>query len=81
VSRSGHAYIIQGQMQCRFSAHRKPQSLDFWLRENFAKNADTKQAENDVILPLLSTGFFEEGEFPCPDSERLCKGIRMTRAG
>jgi hypothetical protein len=36
---SGHPYIIQGQAQCAgaFSAHRKPQSLDFWLRRTFAK--------------------------------------------
>jgi hypothetical protein len=81
LKESGRRYIIQGQAECRFSTHRKPQSLDFWLRRNFARNPDTKQAVNDVIHQLVSTGFFEAGEFPCPDSGRLCKGIRLIRSG
>jgi len=56
-------------------------TLDFWLRRNFAKSADIKQAVNDVIRQLVSTGFFEEGEFPCPDNGRLCKGIRIVKGG
>lgn len=52
-----------------------------WLRGDFAKNPDAMQAVNGVIRQLGSTGFFEEGEFPCPDTGRLCKGIRIVRAG
>lgn len=81
VKESGRSYIIQGQTQCGFSAHRKSQSLDFWLRKNFAKSRDIKQAVNDVIRQIVSTVFFEEGEFPCPDSGSLCKGIRLVHAG
>src|SRR5580658_1993278 len=81
VKKSGRRYIIQGQVECRFSAHRKPQSLDCWLRRNFAKNCDIKQAVNDVIRQLVSSGLFEEGEFPCPDSGRVCKGVRLTQPG
>src|ERR1035441_2560059 len=60
VKESGRTYIIQGQTQCGFRAHRKPKSLDFWLRRDFAKSPDTKQAVNDVIRQLVFTGFFEE---------------------
>ena len=81
VMSSGLAFIIQGQAQCRFSAHRKPRSLDFWLRGNFANSPDVKQAVNEVIRQLVSTGLFEEGEFPCPDSGRSCKGVRIVQAG
>lgn len=81
VRESGRSYIIQGQANCRFSAHRKPRSLDFWLRKNYAKSGDIKQAVNDVMRQLVSSGLFEEGEFPCPDSGRLCKGIRLIRSG
>lgn len=77
---SGRPYIIQGQTQCIFSEHPKPRSLDFWLRRKFAKNRDTKQAVNGVIGQLVSTGLFEAGEFLCPDSGRLCKGIRIVKA-
>jgi hypothetical protein len=64
LEESRRRYIIQGQTECRFNTHRKPQSLDFWSRRNFAKNPGTKQAVNDVIHKLVSTGFFEAGEFP-----------------
>jgi hypothetical protein len=81
VKKSGRAYIIQGQTQCRLSAHRKPRSLDVWLRGNFANSPDVKQAVNEVTRQLVSTGLFEEGEFLCPDSGRVCKGILLVRAG
>lgn len=81
LKNSGRQHIIQGQAKCKFSRHRKPRSLDFWLRRNFARNPDTKQAVNDLIHQLVSTGFFEAGEFPCPDSGRLCKGIRLVPSG
>jgi hypothetical protein len=80
LKESGRQYIIQGQTQCIFSKHPKPHSLDFWLRREFAKNPDIKQAVNDVISQLVSTGLFEPGEFQCPDTGHLCKGIRIVEA-
>jgi hypothetical protein len=80
LNESGRPYIIQGQTQCVFSAHPKRQSLDYWLRQTFVKNHDTKQAVNYVISQLVSTGLFEAGAFQCPDSGRLCKGIRIVEA-
>jgi len=75
---SGRNHIIQGQTNCGLSAHRKPHSLDIWLRRNFADNPDTKQAVNEVVNQLVSTGLFEEGTFLCPDSGRMCKGIQLV---
>jgi hypothetical protein len=80
IKKSGRTYIIQGQTQCAFLAHPKPASLDFWLRRNYAKNPDTKQAVNRVISQVVSTGRFEQGQFICPDSGHLCKGIRIVDA-
>ena len=73
-------YIIQGQKACRRIDHRKPSSLDCWLRDNCARNPDTKQAVNEVIADLVNTGDFTEGDFYCPDSGRRCKRVRIIEA-
>jgi len=75
IRATGRNYIIQGQKACRRIEHPKPNSLDCWLRDNYARNPDTKQAVNEVITDLVATGDFAEGEFYCPDSGRRCKGI------
>ena len=77
IRKSGRDYIIQGQQRCRRSKHTKIQSLDCWLRDNYARNPDTKQAVNEVIEDLINTGEFEESQFQCPDSGRICKGIQI----
>jgi len=69
-------YIIQGQSKCKFTEHTKPNSLDYWLRNNFAKNKDTMQATNDVINQLIQTRIFVLDTLICPDSNRKCKGIK-----
>jgi hypothetical protein len=71
-------YIIQGQVECRREVHPKPSSLDCWLRDNYSQYPDTKQAVNNVIRDLIETGQFEEGIFICPDSKKMCKGIRIV---
>ena len=70
-------YIIQSQKACRRIDHPKPNSLDCWLRDNYARNPDTKQAVNEVMADLINTRDFAEGEFYCPDSGRRCKGVRI----
>lgn len=75
---TGRNYIIQGQQACARGNHTKSSSLDCWLRDNYVKNKDTKQAVNEVIEALVNTGEFEEGKFECPDSEILCKGIKIV---
>lgn len=77
IRQTGRDYIIQGQTQCSREEHPKPHSLDCWLRDNCTQNSDTKQAVNEVIEALVNTGDFEEGRFLCPDSARICKGIRI----
>lgn len=75
---TGRNYIIQGQVHCAMAVHPKPQSLDVWLRKTFAKQPDMKQAVNDVISNLVSTGLFTVGMFICPDSGRFCKGVQFV---
>ena len=77
IRATGRNYIIQGQKACNRRDHPKPRSLDCWLRDNYAKNPNTKQAVNEVMATLVNTGDFEEGEFICPDSGRKCKGVRL----
>jgi hypothetical protein len=77
IRTAGRDYIIQGQKACKRADHPKPNSLDCWLRDKYARNPDTKQAVNEVILALVAIGGFEEGQFMCPDSGRICKGIRL----
>ena len=72
-------YIIQGQRNCCLEGHPKPNSLDVWLRRNFTSRQDTKQATNDVLHEIVSTGLFREGMFTCPDSGRKCKGIKLVK--
>jgi len=78
IRRTGRDYIIQGQKICRRIDHPKPNSLDCWLRDNYASNPDTKQAVNEVISDLVNTGDFVKEDFHCPDSHRRCKGIRIA---
>lgn len=72
-------YIIQGQVNCTLANHPKPKSLDFWIRTNYTSKKDTKQATNDVIQEIIETGLFKIGKFPCPDSGRSCKGIKLVK--
>jgi hypothetical protein len=81
IQHSVRNYIIQGQVQCNRRDHPKPNSLDCWLRDNYARNPDTKQAVNEVIDALVATGDFKPGKFKCPDcpdSGKLCKGIELV---
>ncbi len=78
IEGTGKHYIIQGQTNCGKAEHPKPNSLDWWLRDNYAQNPNTKQAVNEVIDRLVNTGEFEEGIFNCQDSGRMCKGIKIV---
>jgi hypothetical protein len=78
IEQSGRAYIVVGDFDCALADHPKPSSLDYWLRENFAKNKDTKQATNEVITQLVVTGLFEQLDgLRCPDGGQKCKGLRL----
>ena len=78
IMTAGRDYIIQGQQNCSLAEHTKPNSLDYWLRVNYATNADTKQAVNEVVEQLVATGLFEEKDnLRCPDSGNGCKGLKL----
>lgn len=79
INKSGRNYIIQGQRNCIFSDHPKPQSLDYWLRENYTHLKDTKQAVNEVVENLVSTGRFKAKKLECPNSGHYCKGIQLAK--
>lgn len=81
IEASGRNYIIQGQQSVSREKHSKHLSLDYWLRQ-FAKNPDTRQAENFVLDELERTGLFEIAEkLVCPDTGKLCKGLRLVHPG
>jgi hypothetical protein len=76
---SGRDYIIQGQTNCSLANHPKPSSLDVWLRKKCASRSDTKQAVNDVVDQLIATRPFKAEKLRCPDTGKLCKGIRLVQ--
>lgn len=78
IEQSGRDYIIVGEIDCALADHPMPNSLDYWIRENFARNKETKQATSEVITQLLATGLFEELEdLHCPDTGHKSKGLRL----
>jgi hypothetical protein len=79
VAGSGRDYIIIGGINCTFANHKKPQSLDYWLRSHYTNRKDTRQAVTDVINQLCKSGRFKlEKRLVCPDSDRPCKGLRLN---
>ena len=76
VQQSGRDYIIGGAVDCALVDHPKPASLDYWLRENFARNKETKQATLEVIEQLIATGLFQQSyELRCPDANEMSFGL------
>lgn len=74
----GRTDIIQGQQHVTLKNHTKPNSLDYWIRNNVAYNKDTAQATNEVISQLVGTGIFEtDDQLICPDSKNPCNGIKI----
>ena len=71
-------YIITGDVDCALADHPRPSSLDYWLREKFARNKETKQATDPVIRRLVSTGWFERVEdLRCPDTGQKSAGLKL----
>lgn len=78
IRNSNRDYIMIGQMDCSIADHPKPKSLDYWLRENYARNKETKQATDAVVRQLLATGLFEEREnLRCPDTGERSRGLKL----
>jgi hypothetical protein len=81
LEESGRGYIIIGEVDCAFADHPRPRSLDYWLREHFARNKESKQATAAVVSQLLATGLFEEADsLRCPDTGQKSAGLRLKSA-
>jgi hypothetical protein len=74
-------HIIQGQKACTLKNHTKPNSLDYWLRENHSMGkSGTMQATNEVVEQLEATEmFYVVEDLSCPDSGQPCKGLKLTK--
>ena len=78
--KSGRDYTIQGQQNCSFANRTKPNSLDYWLRVNYAVTPDTKRAVNEVAEQLAEAGLSEMvHNLRRLDSWNLCIGLRLNR--
>jgi hypothetical protein len=78
IRQSGRGYIVLGAVDCALADHPKPASLDYWLRENFAKNKETKQATQELIAQLMATGLFEQSDdLRCPNSGERSRGLKL----
>lgn len=74
----GRPYIIQGQQNCSLANHTKDKSLDYWLRQNVAAYPDRKQATNELVTNICSSGLFRQrSNLVCPNTQRECDGIEL----
>jgi hypothetical protein len=73
----GLGFISIGSDNKTLKNHQKPKSLDFFLRL-MSESKDTKQATNDVVKDILSSGLFRVINSFCPDSGRKCKGLILN---
>ena len=74
-----HAMVI-GAERATLERHRKPLSLDFWIRSEVADNVDTAQATVAVVARICATGLFEEVSVVDPFTDERCRGIALTAA-
>ena len=62
---------------CVLADHPERRSLDYWLRQYYARNKDVMQATPEVVAQLKSTGLFEEVERVSPDSHQRSRALRI----
>lgn len=80
LRRSGLTHIVVGGQNVRLRDHRKPRSLDYWLRTQVARSPDTKQATRAVVDALVATGRLERRrDLPCPESGRRCLSLALRQ--
>ena len=78
IKHSGRDYIIAGEVDCALADHPNPGSLDYWLREKFARHKDTRQATAGVIAQLIDSGYFQASDdLLCPDQGVKSRGLRL----
>ena len=76
-SKNNLKYMIIGSTQVTLINHRKPHSLDVWLRKHPAifHHRDTCQSVNKVITQIIKHQSFSQGLRKCPTSNRFCKAL------
>jgi hypothetical protein len=80
IKTSGRDYIIEGAQKDVLAEHRKPHSLDYWLRTHATSRSDTMQMVTEVEAALVTTGLFRSAERRCPQTGRKCKALELTDA-
>lgn len=71
-------YIILGASHVALAEYHKKHTLDYWLRQG-SRHPDTTQAVESVIDALVATGLFvDEEKLLCPESHRICRGLRLS---
>ncbi|WP_297513819.1 hypothetical protein [Flavobacterium sp.] len=70
-------YLIIGSNKVTLTNHRKPNSLDVWLRTHpkIVNHKDTCQSVNKVITQIIKHQSFSQGLRKCPKSKRICKAL------
>lgn len=79
VQRSERDYVIGGGCNQVLSLHKKPESLDYWLRTR-SNQPNIRQVTKKLVQDITGTGHFtyEEKGLPCPTTGRHCNGLRLT---
>ncbi|WP_027591527.1 hypothetical protein [Pseudomonas sp. RL] len=69
--------MVLGAVKASLAEHKKPRSLDYWLRLNGARIPDQMQAEASLVAQLVESGNFEAVVLKCPETGRNCKGLQL----
>ena len=78
VESSDCNYVIGGGCNQVFSLHKKPESLDYWLRER-SNQPNIRQVTKKLVQDIIQTGHFTyEENLPCPTTGRRCNGLRLA---
>ena len=67
--------MVLGPIKAGLTDHKKPDSLDYWIRVNGAHRKDQMQAETQVVDQLVATGRFDRVKMNCPSTGHRCTGL------
>jgi hypothetical protein len=77
VAQSERDHIALGAVSCVLADHPEPHSLDYWLRQYYARNKDVMQVTESVVSQLTGTGLFEEVERVSPDTREPSRTLKV----
>lgn len=70
--------MVLGPIKAGLTDHKKPDSLDYWIRVNGAHRKDQMQAETQVVDQLVATGRFDRVKMNCPSTGHRCTGLSVV---